>query len=194
MSYFSLKTNENHLNKFRTRTTMRHHENDIKIMRYTVFVVKKDFELNSNLVTYVIFFSYERAVMSGKVRHARNQSAGIVRCFVPTDQTAFYREQLIAQKLLWNIVREETVETLPAEVVSVLTAVVVVAVLVVQLAAADAKVFVAVVVAVVVVVVSTAAPDMPEKTAKNTERAFSAERLYLNIHQLYQKNLLIKFK
>ena len=120
--------------------------------------------------------------MSGKVRHARNQSAGIVRCFVPTDQTAFYREQLIAQKLLWNIVREETVETLPAEVVSVLTAVVVVAVLVVQLAAADAKVFVAVVVAVVVVVVvSTAAPDMPEKTAKNTERAFSAERLYLNI-------------
>ena len=121
--------------------------------------------------------------MSGKVRHARNQSAGIVRCFVPTDQTAFYREQLIAQKLLWNIVREETVETLPAEVVSVLTAVVVVAVLVVQLAAADAKVFVAVVVVavVVVVVVSTAAPDMPEKTAKNTERAFSAERLYLNI-------------
>ena len=116
--------------------------------------------------------------MSGKVRHARNQSAGIVRCFVPTDQTAFYREQLIAQKLLWNIVREETVETLPAEFVSVLTAVVVVAVLVVQLAAADAKVFVAVVVAVVV---STAAPDMPEKTAKNTERAFGAERLYLNI-------------
>ena len=119
--------------------------------------------------------------MSGKVRHARNQSAGIARCFVPTDQSAFYREQLIAQKLLWNIVREETVETLPAEVVSVLTAAVV-AVLVVQLAAADAKVFVAVVVAVVVVVVvSTAAPGMPEKTAKNTERAFSADRLYLNI-------------
>ena len=56
MSYFSLKPNENHLNKFRTRTTMRHHENDIKIMRYTVFVAKKGFELNSNLVTYVISF------------------------------------------------------------------------------------------------------------------------------------------
>ena len=117
--------------------------------------------------------------MSGKVLHARNQSAGVARCFVQTDQTAFYRGQLIAQKLLWNIIRSETVETLPVEIVSVLTAAVV-AVLVVQLAAADAKVFVAVVV-VVVVVVSTAAPDMPEKTAKNTKRAFSAERLYLNI-------------
>ena len=115
--------------------------------------------------------------MSGKVLHARNQSAGVARCFVQTDQTAFYRGQLIAQKLLWNIIRSETVETLPVEIVSVLTAAVV-AVLVVQLAAADAKVFVAV---VVVVVVSTAAPDMPEKTAKNTKRAFSAERLYLNI-------------
>ena len=122
--------------------------------------------------------------MSGKVRHARNQSAGIARCFVQTDQTALYREQVIAQKLLWNIVREETVKTLPAEVVSVLTAAAVVAVLVEQLAAADAKVFVVVV--VVVVVVSTAAPDMPEKTAKNTKRAFE--------HQLYLKNLLIKFK
>ena len=56
MSYFPFKTNENHLNKFHTRTTMRHHENDIKIMRYTVFVAKKGFDLNSNLVTYVIFF------------------------------------------------------------------------------------------------------------------------------------------
>lgn len=104
--------------------------------------------------------------MSRKGCSARNQSNGVAPCFAQTDQTGLYLEQFITQKLLWSIVREETVKTLPAEVVVfVLTAAVVVEVLVVQLAAADAKVFVAAVVAVV----SIAAPDIPEKTAKNTK-------------------------